>query len=97
MLKLVFHPDIGQEIKAAYDWYQEKATGLGDDFLAELESSYGAILELPETWPKIRKNFRRFILSKFPFSVIYKQTLNQVIVIAVMHQSRKPYYWVKRK
>jgi len=49
MPKIVFHPEIASEIKASYKWYQEQATGLGDDFIAELEAAYDAITELPET------------------------------------------------
>jgi hypothetical protein len=49
MPRIVFHPEIASEIKASYNWYQEQAAGLGDDFIAELESGYDAITELPET------------------------------------------------
>ena len=72
MLKIVFHPDIALEVKSSYDWYQKQANGLGEDYLTELESAYKTICELPETWPKFEKGFRRFILRKFPFSVIYR-------------------------
>ena len=47
MPKLIFHPDVNNEIKASYEWYQNQVEGLGDDFLAELESAYEAIEELP--------------------------------------------------
>ena len=33
MSKLTFHPDVSLEIKASYDWYQEKINGLGEDFI----------------------------------------------------------------
>lgn len=71
-------------------------TGLGDDFIKELESAYEAIEELPLTWPKFENNCRRFVLSKFPFSVIYHHSENSVFVVAVMHNSKKPGYWVSR-
>jgi plasmid stabilization system protein ParE len=93
---LQFHPDVFFEIKASYDWYQEKATGLGDDFLNELENGYQAIMEFPDTWSKFTKSFQRFILSKFPFSIIYRANNNTIFIIAVMHHSRKPGYWLKR-
>jgi len=95
-LRLVFHPDVAAEISASFDWYQEKANGLGDDFLNELESSYDAITELPNTWPKFQKGFRRFLLSKFPFSVIYRVNDKSVFIVAIMHNSKKPGYWGKR-
>ena len=96
MPELLFHPDVELEVKASYTWYENQADGLGDDFINELESAYDAIEELPDTWPKFQKYFRRFILSKFPFSVIYSSKKKQLYVVAVMHNSRKPGYWLKR-
>ena len=96
MSKLLFHPDVSYEIKESYIWYQDMAEGLGDNFLDELESAYQTITELPDTWPKFQKGFRRFLLSSFPFSIIYKHQDETVYVVAVMHNSRKPGYWEKR-
>jgi len=96
MPKLQFHPDIASEVKASYNWYQEQADGLGDDFIAELESAFDTIVELPETWPKFQKGFRRYLFARFPFSVIYKNTTDSIYVVAVMHNSRKPGYWIGR-
>jgi plasmid stabilization system protein ParE len=96
MPKIVFHPEIASEIKASYNWYQKQAAGLGDDFIAELESAYDVITELPETWPKFQKGFRRFLLTRFPYSIVYKYTNESIYVVAVMHNSRKPGYWLSR-
>ncbi len=96
MPKIIFHPEISSEIKASYSWYQEQAAGLGDDFIVELESAYEAITELPETWPKFQKGFRRFLLTRFPYSIVYKDTNENIFVVAVMHNSRKPGYWLGR-
>ena len=96
MLQLLFHPDVAQEINESYSWYQKLAKGLGDNFIDELESAYQTIIEFPDTWPKFQKGFRRFLLSSFPFSVIYKHKDNFIYIVAVMHNSRKPGYWKKR-
>ncbi len=61
MPELIFHPDVSSEIKASYNWYQEKAIGLGEDYMNELESAYQAIVEFPKTWPKFQKGFRKFL------------------------------------
>lgn len=71
MPKLIFHPDVGLEVKASYRWYEAKAKGLGEDFLLELEYSFKLIREQPNTWPVFTARTRRFLLNKFPFSVIY--------------------------
>ena len=95
--ELIFHPDVEKEISASYRWYEDQAIGLGDDFLNELETAYQAIMQFPNTWPKFHISFRRYLLSKFPFSVIYRVKGESVLVIAVMHQSRKPCYWDDRQ
>ncbi|MCF6186902.1 MAG: type II toxin-antitoxin system RelE/ParE family toxin [Desulfobulbaceae bacterium] len=96
MSELRFHPEIASEVKESYSWYQKQADGLGDDFLDELEVAYQAIGELPATWPLFQNGFRRFLLSRFPFSVIYREHNGSIYVVAVMHNSRKPGYWRSR-
>jgi len=96
MLTLKFHPEVTGEISASYCWYQEQAEGLGDDFLNELESAYQAVAEFPEAWPLFQKGFRRHLLPRFPFSIIYRKKGDAVFVVAVMHNSRKPGYWSGR-
>jgi plasmid stabilization system protein ParE len=96
MPKIIFHPEIASEIKASYHWYQDQAAGLGDDFIAELEAAYDVITEFPQTWPKFQKGFRRYLLTRFPFSIIYKDANESICVVAVMHNSRKPGYWLSR-
>ncbi len=95
-MEILFHPDISLEVKSSYSWYQEQAYGLGDDFMDELESAYQTIVELPHTWPLFQYGFRRYLLSQFPFSVIYRENKGTIYVVAIMHNSRKPGYWFHR-
>ena len=96
MFELTFHPDTSLEIKSSYDWYQLQANGLGDDFVSELESAFETIASMPETWPKFGISFHRFLLSKFPFSIIYEINHDIVHVLAIMHNSKRPGYWHRR-
>ncbi|PPD33581.1 MAG: plasmid stabilization protein [Methylomonas sp.] len=96
MINLHFHPEVELEIQESYSWYEAQAENLGDDFVSDLENAYQAILELPVVWPVFKGNFRRYILARFPFSVIYRQSADAIFVVAVMHHSRKPNYWRKR-
>lgn len=96
MPKLLFHPDVQKEVVGSFVWYESQAYGLGQDFITELEKSYQAILELPDVWPIFRKGFRRYLLARFPFAILYRQIDDIIYILAVMHQSRKPNYWVTR-
>jgi hypothetical protein len=57
--RLIFHPALSFEVKASYDWYEDKTRGLGDDFLSELELGFRAIIEYPDTWPVFTKSVKR--------------------------------------
>ena len=96
MRNIVFHPDVFQEVSNAFDWYEVKSSGLGEQFLTELENSYGLIGITPLYWAKFSGKYRRYLVNRFPFGVIYRIEKSEIYVVAVMHLSRKPGYWRKR-
>ena len=96
MLELKFHPDVYQELDDAYHWYESKSEGLGEDLLNELDRAFSLIQNSPYTWPILSSNFRRYLLKKFPYGVIYQIKEDCIFVVAIMHLSRKPNYWIER-
>ena len=96
MKPISFHPDVEIDIKGSYDWYEKELQGLGLQFIFELEQGFDAISYAPSTWLTFQDGFRRYILARFPFSIIYKEYKNKVYVVAVMHNSRNPEYWKER-
>ncbi|KPD23887.1 plasmid stabilization protein [Idiomarina zobellii] len=96
MKPLTFHPNVAHEVGAAYHWYESHAKGLGDDFFSELEASYKVISEYPEAWPTFYSRFKRYVLNRFPFSIIFSVKGDSIFVIAVMNNRRKPGYWHSR-
>jgi len=96
MQRLKFHPDVAMDIKDSYKWYEEQSIGLGEDFLDEVESSYQAIIDFPNTWVPFSYGFRRYLLSRFPYSVVYKNDGDIIYIVTIMHNSRKPDFWLER-
>ncbi len=94
--EIQFHPEVLEEIKGAYDWYESKVLGLGNKFLMELENSYLSIQTFPNMWANFQYGFKRYLLNRFPFSILYKVTDKTIIIVAIMHNSRKPNYWLNR-
>jgi hypothetical protein len=72
------------------------STTLSLDFLKEVHSAILRIIEFPKAFPILSKNTRRCLLNRFPFAVIYETKQNEIIVLAIMHLSRKPGYWKER-
>jgi len=90
------HPEAEQELTAAFQHYQEVVPGLGLDFLGEFFHAIGQVQKYPAAWPVIRKNARKFLLRRFPYALIYVPREEELWVVAVMHTSRKPFYWAHR-
>jgi plasmid stabilization system protein ParE len=93
--------DVAQdEASDAAAYYEREVPGLGYDYLAELDRATIAIGEQPETWPRFgvvrQQTVRRFLLSRFPYSVVYVLRDDHALVVAVAHASRRPTYWARR-
>lgn len=84
------------EMLAAARYYESQASGLGDDFLDKIDSAVREIGENPERWPVIRANIRRRLVHRFPYALLYRVDMNEVIVQATMHLHRHPDYWLNR-
>jgi toxin ParE1/3/4 len=91
------HPLAADEAEAAYAWYLERNATVSEAFLQELDAAMQIILEAPERWPTLYGHYRRYLLHRFPFSVVYFRRGDLVEVIAVAHHRRRPGYWRKRK
>jgi hypothetical protein len=68
----------------------------GLDFTEELRRAADTIREAPDRWPLGKNNTRRFLLWRFPFSIIYSEQGSAIMIWAVAHGSRRPEYWSHR-
>jgi plasmid stabilization system protein ParE len=88
------NPAEGEMLEAA-QFYEDQAVGLGDRFLDEVEGCVELLLDRPHIG-RLVGEFRRFPLRKFPFTLIYTIEDNDLVVVAVSHQRRRPGYWMGR-
>jgi plasmid stabilization system protein ParE len=91
-----YHPHAQRELDDAADYYDSIDLELGDDFLEEIEGCISRILMFPLAWPTLYGSVRQCRPHRFPYSLIYDLEDEQVFILAVMHQSREPNYWVDR-
>ncbi len=85
-----------REVDDAVAWYNERAEGLGRDFLDELDRVSRLIRIYPLLATQIEPEIRRFLFTRFPYSLIYGIDQETIVVIAVAHQHREPRYWADR-
>lgn len=96
-MKYEFHPDAEAEFLESVGFYESKVRGLGETFIDEFEAVVNLVCESPkQRLIECEPDIRRASLSRFPFSLIYREKQSTVQVLAVAHDSRRPQYWLKR-
>jgi toxin ParE1/3/4 len=90
------HPEAWLEFEAADDWYFSRSLDASIAFLSDIYDALEGISQAPNRWPKHLHGTRRFVLDRFPFSVIYLDDSDWVTIVAVAHSKRKPGYWKRR-
>jgi plasmid stabilization system protein ParE len=85
------------EIRASAHWYAER-TGLGEEFLAEVDRVFAKIADRALRYPLWRADrpYRKARVRRFPYAVFFLAETERVVVMAVAHQKRRPGYWLRR-
>lgn len=97
MKRIEFHPDAERDLLEAQAWYRERSEVAAQALALEVDRAVRVISEGPERWPPTAYGDRRFVLSRFPYSILYRVRLDDVFITAVAHQRRRPGYWRHRK
>jgi plasmid stabilization system protein ParE len=90
------HPLAWLEIEGGENWYRQRSPNASVEFIAEVSEAIKSIREAPNRWPRHLHGTRRFVLDRFPFSIVYINTDDLVSIVAVAHSKRKPGYWKVR-
>lgn len=97
-LRQVLLPEAAEEIAEGVRWYEAREPGLGVEFLATVERAMDRVATAPfesAAWPTIPR-FRRQVLRRFPYALVYEVRPDGVEFVAVAHTSRRPGYWLDR-
>lgn len=96
-MRLVLVPSALAELNDAAAFYTMSSNvELGRAFLDEFERSIDAIVRNPKLAPFLRGKRRRYLMRRFPYGIIYQEANDELRVIAVAHQNRRPAYWARR-
>jgi plasmid stabilization system protein ParE len=97
-MRLVYVPEARFDVLNAVTHYESCEEGLAAEFYAELKKAEGEILEWPEFWGAMGEGYRRKLLKRFPYGIVYHELDQDTLeVVAVMHQKQKPDHWRDRK
>ncbi len=96
MTTVRFRPEVVDDLAAASDWYEQKRSGLGDDFLTAVERCTERVAATPSLFATVHRNVRRALLVRFPYAVFFVVDESVVTILAVLHVRRDPDLWRRR-
>jgi plasmid stabilization system protein ParE len=93
---LKYHPAASREIKAAHAWYLRQGVQAADGFYEELLPALDRLQERPRLYLPHLYGTQRVVLDRYPFSIVYRELLHEIQIVAVAHAKRRPGYWASR-
>jgi plasmid stabilization system protein ParE len=81
------------EIIAAKAWYERQAPGLGLEFARVVDAAVTGIARSPLQFQRLEDDYRRIVLRRFPYMLIYVVEANEVVILSCFHQRREPQRW----
>jgi plasmid stabilization system protein ParE len=94
--QIVFRRAAQAEFEDAAAWYDKARSGLGDEFIFEIEQSLIRAAASPERYAITFGDVRRAVTRRFPYAIYFRVRANRLIVIAVFHGRRDPAVWQRR-
>ncbi|MFW5692736.1 MAG: type II toxin-antitoxin system RelE/ParE family toxin [Thermoguttaceae bacterium] len=89
------------ELLEAMRYYEQRQNGLGFDLHDCVDEVLCTIGEAPYRFPvyegkQPRREYRRVLVKRFPYIIVYQVRDAEVLVVAIAQTSREPGYWESR-
>ncbi len=88
-----FHPAVQSDVREALKHFdREGGSALGDRFYTELQRTIGSIIENPTRYGFFSNDTRRAGLHIFRYHLLYKIRGDQIRVLVLRHDRRRPQF-----
>jgi plasmid stabilization system protein ParE len=84
------------EFEDAIDYYERQQPGLGHRFSRNVRQAVDRIEREPYRWGSLSQETRYCRVHRFPYLVLYQIVDSEIVIVAVMHERRRPGYWQDR-
>ena len=91
-MKRRFHPAFEVELIEAARYLEQQRSNFGRQFIDEVEAAVETIMRAPATWRPWHGDIRRFVLSRFRYTIRYRIRGGEDLVefLSVIHTLRHP-------
>lgn len=96
-LPVEYHPAAENDLREAVDYYASRVPTLGAWFHAEVKRTERLATQYPESGMPLGGDVRRWLLDRFPYTLVYVVEPERLYVLAVAHLRRRPRFWADRR
>ena len=88
--RVIIRSEAEADITEAAIWYQSQQSGLGHEFLGEIESAIASAARNPFRFPCLRRKpeVRRVLAKRFPYRVFFIRRPDAIVVFRILHSAR---------
>lgn len=84
------------ELERAADHYDGESRGLGLRFITAVQRVVALVRRYPGLGAPVHREYRRVLVNRFPYSVIYREHDEFVRIVAVVSHALDPVDWIGR-
>lgn len=88
--ELRIRPELLDDVAKAFTWYENAASGLGQEFLRSYFAALAVLTRQPTIFRKVHRDFRRVLLARFPYAIYFRLESKYVVAFLLTHGSRDP-------
>ncbi|MBF0103523.1 MAG: type II toxin-antitoxin system RelE/ParE family toxin [Desulfobacterales bacterium] len=95
-MKINIHELAVKEFDDAIEWYENQSTGLGKRFKKSVINQIRKIKGNPDWFLMETDNIYKAYIPKFPYKILFTSNKDEIVIWAIAHMHRKPWYWQSR-
>lgn len=93
--------DAERELEESVLWYERNRPEFGQELLDEVSAAIDRVRKAPMAFPPApgvaqRHGARRALVKRFPYSIVFVDRKDEILVVAIAHAKRRPGYWLGR-
>lgn len=88
--EIVLQSEAVDDVQAVFDWYEIQRSGLGYEFIGEIEDGLERLSRHPQHYSATSQKYRKLRIKRFPYLIVFEIEGLKVIINSVRRISQEP-------
>lgn len=92
-----YHPLFECDVIEAANWYDDRAAGLGEAFIANARAAAESAIASPDRFGTTPLGLRYVRVKRFPYVVLFDLSEQELLMLGVLHTARSMDKWRRER